>query len=424
MKQICFFLLVIFISSCEKDKVADHKNNAFVAETKSGNNQKGFINQELDSTISIVVKDLNGRAYSRARISFSTNDGNMLQYEISSGIYGVRWLLGCNEGIQNGSIVIKDSLDRLIDTIKVSAAVTKDLIWNRACGIPLRIEYKLFIFPMIKKIAEHPNGSLFIIDYSGDLYGSADNGESWNKTYSFSNLLSHDISINENGSLFLSSDSGLYKSSDGLKWNRILNKPVPRCFVLDNNTLVTFMQRSDDEGKTWRNFSASYINRYGVLQYNEAIMQIKRIDNNQIVLLNDDGELLLSQDNGETWRIFTNTNTFWDISGFFVKDNNIYLVNIDGGDSNPRVYKSSLDNISWTLFCTLSHRPGNYYQVTDISSYGNYLYFLTDNSIFKVSQSGETSIISDFTGSFITSKNSNLVVCTNNGVFYRHISAL
>lgn len=439
MKHLCIFISILLVLSCKKEQnESSIKNIGLKAKIVSGNNQLGLINQELDSTIKITVSDIKGDPYKKAKLVFNTTNGKMMQDD--SNLYAVHWFLDCNVGIQNASIIVYDSIDRLIDTLKISSYAKKDSIWNRACGFPLRIQDSRFIFPTIQKIIEHPNGTIYLTtySYSEGMYASIDNGVTWNEQFSFNKFSRvHDISINENGTFFLSTDSGLFMSNESMQWKKILNERIDKCFVLDNQTLFAcagryYIYRSNDEGETWNKISIPYINRYGFLQYAEYIKNILRLDSNQILLLNDEKDLLISKDNGTTWEILSKTNTFWDISGFFLKDGNIFLVNIDGAESIPKVYKSSLNNISWSIFCTLTHRPGNYYEVSEIFSYENYLYFLTDNCIYKVDENGNSvnitknvwNKINDIS-KFLISKNGYIIIGSeykDKGVFYSKIN--
>ncbi len=433
MKKFWYVLILIIISiSCEKhDETNDKK---YETKILSGNNQTGYNNQELDSTIVIFVTKADGSPYESARFEVKTNDGKLLpDLNHHDGNYPYRWFLGCNLGIQNACIYVYDSLNILIDTLNIESNCIKDTIWNRACGLPLVTSSGEFVFPTVNRIIEHPNGFLYIIthSFSQGLFCSTDNGASWTKTYSdYNKDMIREIKI-EFGIFYYSSDDGLYNSVDGVNWNRILDKRVSHFFVLDNKTIFADWSRSNDEGKTWTSFSIQYAKRNGILENSGYILNMQRVDENRIILLNDNGDLLFSKDNGLTWAILDNTNTFWCITDFFVEGENVFLINLYGS-SLPQIHKASLNDLNWSLFCTLTRWPGNIYEVTETQSYKSNFYILTDNGIYRVNPIGDTlNITRDAikkTGRidrFIISKDGYLIACSEylgDGIFYRKLT--
>ncbi len=408
MKLLYLFIAILVISSCKKEKnpdtpeTSDTLKSKYKIEIVSGNQQNGFINQELVNPINIKVTNPEGVQYNKANISFITTDGNLLcQYgPFLSGTYLVYWMLGCKEGIQNASVVVSDTAGKAIDTLQISANVTKDTPWNRVCGLPVKVDGYKFYLSNTLKLIEHPDGTLYsLINSYSDclLYSSSDQGESWTKisnlkTYSWV----HDLTLDDDGNFFLSTDKGLYKSSDCKNWRKVLDGLMNKCFSIDNQTLFACeylfktIYRSDDKGETWQKVLISHINESNTPWYSEGIRQVKRLDNNRILLLDDNQDLLLSKDNGTNWEVFSNSNTFFDKTGFILKGNNVFLVNIRGGESIPEVYKSDASNVSWSLFCTLRHTPHISDDIREISGTIDNLYFLTSSCIYKVNQNGDT----------------------------------
>lgn len=434
MKQIWYLLIVLIISiSCEKHDTINNKK--YEIEILSGNRQTGYINQELDSTIVVFVKKPNGSPYERARFIVKTDDGKFLtDLNYGNGKYPYRWFLGCNQGIQKACIYVYDSLNLLIDTLNIESNGKKDTLWNRSCGLPILTSTGEFLFSGINRIIKHSNGSLYLSSYSSSpaLFCSIDNGASWTEIYSLSNKARlNDIKI-EYGNFFYASEDGLYKSIDGINWKRIIDIRVSNFFVLDNKTIYANWLRSNDEGTTWTSFSIRYVNRYGILTNSGNVLNMQRIDDNRIVFLNDDGDLLLSKDNGLTWAILDKTNKFWCITDFFIEGENIFLINLYGS-SLPQVHKASLNDFNWSLFCTLTHHPGNYYEVTETISYNNNFYILTDNGIYRINPIGDTlNITRDAIrrmgriDRFTISNDGYLITCSEyhgDGVFYRKLSS-
>lgn len=405
MKLIYFIAAIVLISSCTKDKTSDTPDTPkpkFKVEIVSGNQQNGFINQELGNPIIIKVTNPEGVPYNRANISFITSDGNLLsQYgPFLSGTYLTYWMLGCKEGIQNASVIISDTVGKPIDTLQISANVAKDTPWNRVCGLSVKVDGYKFYLSNVRKIIEHPDGTIYTLltSYSDILlYSSTDNGASWTEIFNCTAYRHvHDLIIDESGNFFLSTDKGLFKSSDCKNWKKVLDAMINKCFSVDNQTLFAneflfkTIYRSDDKGETWIKAPISHLNEFNARWYSENIRQIKKIDNNKILLLDGNKDLLLSKDNGKTWEIFTNTSQFLDKTGFTIKNNDIYLVNITGGESIPEVYKSDVTNVSWSLFCALRHTPHTSDDIQEIASSTDNLYFLTSSCIYKVNQNGDT----------------------------------
>jgi len=447
MRFLYFFVFIILISSCKKEKTPDTPDipkPKFKVEIISGNQQNGFINQELNNPITIKVTSPEGKLYNRAKISFITTDGNLLfQYgPFLSGTYLIYWMSGCKEGTQNASILVSDTTGKAIDTLHVSANITKDTPWNRVCGLPVKVEGYKFYLSNTRKIIEHPDGTLYALltSYSDYLlFSSTDNGESWTEIYNCTAYMHvHDITIDESGNFFLSTDKGLLKSSDCKNWKKVIDGMISKCFSIDNQTLfacdflLKTIYRSDNKGETWNKVSISHINESNTRWYSEGIMQVKRIDNRRIILLDDNQDLLISKDDGTNWEYFTNTGQFLDKTGFLVKDNNIFLVNLAGWESIPVVYKSDLNTISWSLFCTLKNTPHNHYEISEISSTLNNLYFLTASCIYKVNQNGDTLNITkqiwgkmQFINKYLISKQGLFLVGSDSdkGIFRSKINA-
>jgi len=432
MKFISFLSIILLILSCNKENPPDAQETEYFAKLSSGNQQSGLINQELDSPIIIDITDENGQNYSKAKISFLSADGNLFsEFKWFSQPYYVRWLLGCNIGIQNALIVIKDSADIPIDTINISATTGKDPLWNRVCGLPMAIDNYQFKFSPIAKFIGHLDGSLYTIAAYSSLYVSSDNGETWSKKYTLNDYFRiNDLTINNSGDFFMSAENGLFKSDDCISWIKVIDKPIARCFALDSKTLFACgsaspeIYRSDNNGETWNETTISYT-KHNVIQYAGYILQAEKIGEDKILLFN--GDLLISNDNGLSWNIFDNTTMFY-ISGFLVKDNIIYLATIAG----PKIYMTDLDNISWTLLCTLIHHPFDDNQACEIYNYADNLFVLTDHCIYKINQNGDTLNITtniwskmDGISKFIISADGNLIVGSehkDNGVFYSKIN--
>lgn len=437
---IIVFIIAICLFSCEKEEINHSENNNYTIELISGNNQKGFINQELNSAIKFMVKDNKNQIYKKAIISYQPNNGILFNTYYTGDTCFNYWLTDCTLGVQSAFIVVKDSEERLIDTIEVSCFVEKDSLWNRACGIPPTISSSEFVFPTIQKIVKSPDNALYVptYNYYSSIYRSVDDGETWEEFLDLEPYLwVHDLTIDPIGNIFLSSDKGLFKLQGNNSIKKVMEESIDKCFSIDEKTLFAcgylrhFIYRSDDRGETWNKITIPYINRYDRMVYTEAIEKLVRIDDSKILLLNSDGEMLLSNNNGESWSILDNTESFWDITGFYIMNNYIYLVNIYGAESIPYVYKSDLSGSAWNLFCILTRRPHNYYEVTEITSYKNDLFILTDNCIYQINEVGDTLNITNQVWSkiksvnnFEISSNGNIIVGNQHkqtGIFYKKL---
>jgi hypothetical protein len=440
MRYIYLLVIILFFTYCKKEKNDNNSHDKFVVEILSGENQKGIINQKLDSSINLMVRYPDGNPYNRAIISIGSGDGSILKrIYAKNGVYSILWLLGCNEGLQKLSVIAYDSIENLIDTINISAIAKKDSFWNRSCGIPMGNDFE-FSFSSIQKFVEHPSGVVYLTTHSfaAGLFSSNDNGISWIKNYDFDTIPGinvNDLSINSDGTILLSAESGLYKKSDGSGWYKIYNGYVSKCFAIDNQTIfiqasnTNNIYRSNDGGLTWYLTSISYTNMDNIIGYVDYIKQIKRLDNNQILLL-DSQQLLLSKDNGLTWEMINGELGYSSTTGFIVKDNYIYVMNV-GGIDNAKIYKSSINNISWSLLCTLKPKDRGIYYYDDIYCYNNNLYFLCNKGIYRVSQNGDTLNITknvwnkvEDINRFIVTKNGYLIVgsYSDKGIFYTNLN--
>jgi len=155
MKKLHYLLLLLILFSCKKenDGIKSDNNTGLFVKILSGNEQIGYSFQELDQDIVISIKDKDSIPYCKANFKYLINSGNGLvcnRHSSIKGEYRFRWLLSCNVGTQSASILIFDSINRIVDTLKLTATAKICDKWNRSCG--LTVDSCSFSFDEIKTI--------------------------------------------------------------------------------------------------------------------------------------------------------------------------------------------------------------------------------------------------------------------------------
>ncbi len=442
MRKLIFLIFLFIIISCAKNSQEEDLsiNTDLNATIISGNNQRGYSFQELENNLVIKIVDKDSIPYCAAKFKFLINKSNgyvCSRYNRTSqnkGEYNFRWLLSSNLGNQNISIIALDSIDRIIDTIKFSATSQYSDTWNRSWGLPF--DTCQFLFDRTANLIKHPDGRIFLHSHDRvEFYESLDQGFTWSK---LSNLdyANHGVFINIDiswdGIFYLFSEKGLFKSENGKNWNKLIDFYISHYTIFDSgrirvNTLFDGSFLSNDFGNTW-------IKDNSIPPYSKVI----RISTNTFVAI--DGEnhakLLISQNNGVTWEQLYGTSKFYDIVDFAYNDGFLFITHLEGINSIPVIYKSSVDEWNWTKLTTLIKNKGNYPSIAKMKFFKNNVYALTDTHIFKIDFSGDTTSLTSkiinkmpFISTFEISKQGILLIGSDYGgefgklgVFYRDLN--
>ena len=152
-----------------------------------------------------------------------------------------------------------------------------------------------------RELALAPDGSLFT-STSTDVYRSADDGSSWQKCNTLSQVKS--LACDNMGRIFAGSDSGVFRSmNNGATWERVapFRKSVTALAVTAANHIFASndsgVYRSLDNGLTWVRTVA------GIPPLTSALRMILFADtsNGDVYAGNQYSELYRSTNNGDTW---------------------------------------------------------------------------------------------------------------------------
>ena len=242
-----------------------------------------------------------------------------------------------------------------------------------------------------KHLAITENGYLIGGAWSG-LSRSTDNGITWEKIESgLSNVAIHDITINQDQTVYISNDNGVFKSGNyGDSWSAINNElfavtVTSLKFDGQNNLYAGYedgkILRSSDSGGSWnliRNASDlpslnfNWI-KMGSITPSATVHQFAAGENSKLWAATYSG-LFYSTDDGITWnQNYLSTGQYYTSFSFcsnvLVIDENIFVADQSG------IYKSTNDGNTWTqiffssIKSLLKSNNGCLYVITDTKIY-------------------------------------------------------
>ena len=192
------------------------------------------------------------------------------------------------------------------------------------------------------------------------------------------------------GNVYLGSESGIYKSSDGgvnfININNGLGEISVKCITTLGETI--FIGTKDDGVFYSPNSGSSWLSVNSGLSFAE-IVDIISIDQTLFVSIKNQG-VYKSENNGLLWVQSNVGLTNYNVNKFLQIENNIYCVTDSGG-----VYVSDKSNINW--------------QAINFGLPSNY-------SVFDITKSGNNLIISTQAGVFYSQNGGQFWIAANNGI--------
>lgn len=208
-------------------------------------------------------------------------------------------------------------------------------------------------------------------NYAGLVFQKSTTG-SWNPIYTnFKKSSMRGIYETANGTVFLSSDHGLYKSVDkGQNWKQVVNEGGVMNIVESEGVLIGTGQkgiiRSTDNGEHWD----------WVISEGGVGIAVERIDGGFAAIsyntLTQTRRIRISKDGGKTWKA---------IDEQF--QSSIYISSFK--ELPPAAFISSIKQIGSYLLCG---HPNGIYRSADMGKTWNIVHSSVDNKVFKIYTSG------------------------------------
>jgi len=307
MKQyFTFIFIIILFSSCEKNKGPAHEKLRSYHYSKIGEAQIAFYGNYLTNEVGIYMTQEDSQVVNNNfSVQFSIKKGNgYVDNDIANFINGfamTKWRID-NTNIQLLQLDIFDDNNDLLQTNYLTSFGLDNNSWDtvyRSFNSSIRdivfdannnetylitsdsvykqtgIYYEWqalqsfnFDYYYLKDILINPNGTIFISDYRNNIYKSNDNGNSW--TYCKKPI--SDLSYDQL-SVYISNEGYLWASSEDREYS---------------------LRYSVDEGESWIDCSD------GLYKYT-SLVDIIRLQNNDILMLTEKNSLYRSTDNGLNW---------------------------------------------------------------------------------------------------------------------------
>lgn len=387
---ILAMITTLQLSSCEKDDIEPTIASSYgKMEVLHGDNQLGYYGEFLSDSILIRASSDNIHRRYILKWEMILGNGNIERvdygneyYVDSTGIFEMKWRLGCDSNIQSVKLTLYvDSIRNErgytefhtipSDSLIISATGTKPIGWARSCGCE-------HFDPFTSKIISFDNNTIYLVNRG--LYSSTDEGINWNKVDGIPAWESIvDARFNNFGWLYvLSLDSGICYTKDFMNWefinNGILDYRNPTTFFVDDTTLfVSFYfdgpYRTSNNGEFWRKI---LVDNFGDRYYH-----INRHPNGDLYVFDKWGSLYHSANNGDNWNKidldYKYTN--YEVEDFIIDSNGTLY--IGAGDATISILSSNSYTGETYSFYEMNHSSQH---VEDIQIINGIVYFTVNGN--------------------------------------------
>ncbi len=315
---------------------------------------------------------------------FQTTDGGKSWQPEGAGLFRL------DDGGSSGNIMFADSLngfETFVGALWGISTFDGGKTWQR--------DSALSGFKIVKTDSIH----MWILGY-GFVTRSINGGKSWtgvNFPSASSYAYTYDIFALDSSNVFISADSGLYRSIDGgIRWSKITNGQFGSFWFINRNEAwgggvgyISGLYLSTDSGSTWNNFIQ---NTYPYGQDDFVKIDFINQDTGWICTQSTDASptshALKTTDGGTTWTAQNITTSQWIWNMQMLNGNTGFIVG-NGG----MIYKTTDGGENWTLI-----NSGNSNDLKGIDFINTKIGWIVGGSaILKTTNSGETWIDQDST---------------------------
>lgn len=397
--RIAIILLVVFFAaSCDKYTGPDTESIENVAFQEFGNFQVGIAGEYLDSPIGINVNDnidYQNKGY-RTELSVMLGGGMITTGQLLTDANGsafTSWQLGNSNGKQEIEYDLYNPEDKLIGTSSFFAYALKPGVWSEVDFSPHN--------DFSAMISDPEAGVTFAI--SGcNFFKQGESPYTWNywateeQSYQYCN--GRDVVINSNGTIFRVEWNGnLFRSSDhGESWEQVASPyegdSSYYLFNTKNNYLWTWknqIKHSTDGGTTW-------VSNYDGLNESQELVDVYSLSDGTIFLLtqfNLNYTLYKSTNGGTVWEELENSD--WLQRIFVTDDDELIKLTRNTDYSSFNLLKSTDKGVSWN---DVFHGAGstNYRENQIFLKNGDYYYLaIVNGGVFRTREFEDFEKISD-----------------------------